>query len=204
MRWDETCSAMRRDGKPCEAPAIHSGFACRRHGGSARQVAFAAERRRRQITLMDAIEAWHEAEGTDRAFDRLCPVGEAQRSLEAYEDKLAELARARAKLRRLRAAQKRAAGDRQERAGIDGRTQEPCGSTECSAAGGAAESAGLVEQLTQPAERFVRPGAESGPRAGGHSGPRGPDYASRDARARPDSASPGKRPDASHRILCLC
>jgi hypothetical protein len=144
------------------------------------------------------------AEGTDRAFDRLCAVGEAQRSLEAYEDKLAELARARAKLRRLRAAQKRAAGDRQERAGIDGRTQEPCGSTECSAAGGAAESAGLVEQLTQPAERFVRPGAESGPRAGGHSGPRGPDYASRDARARPDSASPGKRPDASHRILCLC
>lgn len=168
MRWDEPCSAMRRrDGQPCEAPAIKGGFVCRRHGGSARQVKFAAERRRLQVVLMDALEAFHGVKGTNREFDALRKVGEAQRRLEDYEAKVAELARARAKLRRLRAAQKLAAGRDQERAGINGRTQEPGGATEPSAAGGAAGSAGLVEQLTQPAERFVRPSTEDGPGAGG-------------------------------------
>ncbi len=39
------CSATRRDGTPCQAPAVKGATVCRMHGGSAPQVRAAARRR---------------------------------------------------------------------------------------------------------------------------------------------------------------
>jgi hypothetical protein len=53
---------------------------------------------RRQMRLYSAVEEWREAQGTNREFERLCAVGEAKRSLDDYEAKLAELSWLRAEL----------------------------------------------------------------------------------------------------------
>jgi len=96
----DRCTAHRRDGQPCEAPAVEFATVCRRHGGAAPQVQRAAERMRRQMCLYSAVEEWREAQGTNREFERLCAVGEAERALDDYEAKLAELSWLRAELAR--------------------------------------------------------------------------------------------------------
>ena len=143
MKWDERCSALRRDGQPCRAPAIKGGFVCRIHGGSTQQAQFAAERRRLQMAILDAIEAWHAAKETPHALDQLAAVATAERNLERYETKLAELAQLRARLKRLRAAQRRPASS--DRDGVNGRSGEQDTARPASPS--------VVDQLTRPAVR---------------------------------------------------
>lgn len=99
----ERCTARRRDGQPCQAPAIAGGTVCRRHGGSAPQVAIAA----RHFTLLAARWAAHreygQAKGTGREFDALCACLAADRAVLAYEAKLERLAELRAQVRRIKA-----------------------------------------------------------------------------------------------------
>jgi hypothetical protein len=97
---NEICAAIRLDGQPCEAPAIKGKVVCQHHGRTAREIRFAAERRRRQEALLDAITAWHSARGTSQETDALGDTNRARRDLEDWEGKLAELARIKAKARR--------------------------------------------------------------------------------------------------------
>lgn len=66
----EGCSATRRDGQPCKAPAIAGGFVCRRHGGSAAHVRLAAQRRILIEKAIRALDAYDAARGTAREFLR--------------------------------------------------------------------------------------------------------------------------------------
>jgi hypothetical protein len=81
------CSATRRDGEPCQAPAIKGGAVCRVHGGSTRLAQIAAGLEVRQFAYVDAIEAWKQVGD----FDSLCRMLAAGRELDAYEAKLAWL-----------------------------------------------------------------------------------------------------------------
>jgi hypothetical protein len=92
----ERCTATRRDGEPCQAPAIPEGLVCLRHGGSAPQVRIAARHRELLLAVYRAVMDWEQARGTSRAFERLCAYSAAQRDLEEYEAKLARLAELRA------------------------------------------------------------------------------------------------------------
>ena len=102
-RGRDQCTARRRDGQPCQAPAIEGGLVCRRHGGSAPQVQIAA----RHFVLMEAhyIAAleFEEARGTPGEFDALCRWCAADRALTAYRFKLLRLAVLKAEVRQLRA-----------------------------------------------------------------------------------------------------
>ena len=51
----ERCSARRRDGERCGAPAIPYGTVCRRHGGSLPNVQAAAKRRKDQAEQRAAL-----------------------------------------------------------------------------------------------------------------------------------------------------
>lgn len=84
----DRCTAHHRDGQPCQAPAIPGGLVCLRHGGAAPQVKIAAEHLQLQLAVYTACRDWEDAQGTDRAFDRLCAVGTAQGALQEYEAKL--------------------------------------------------------------------------------------------------------------------
>lgn len=108
----ERCGALCRDGHPCQAPAIPFGLVCRRHGGAAPQVLIASGLMYRQWRRYTAALAWNEAQGTNRAFDALCALGNAERELDAYKAKLARLAGLRALL-----AEQRAAAPRRREAG---------------------------------------------------------------------------------------
>jgi hypothetical protein len=99
----DRCGATRRDGQPCEAPAITDGTVCRRHGGSAPQVMIAARRRQLQMEAYSAECEFRAARGTPGAFDALCKALQARRDLDAFELKLWQLAELRAEVRRLRA-----------------------------------------------------------------------------------------------------
>jgi hypothetical protein len=92
----EQCSVMRRDGQPCEAPAIPGGFVCRRHGGNAPQVKIAAQHRHLELAVWMAYADWQEARGTPQAFDLLCKTTAAERELADYERKMRLLAELRA------------------------------------------------------------------------------------------------------------
>lgn len=91
----DRCTAHRRDGQPCGAPAIEFGTVCRRHGGAAQQVRFAAERTRRQMRLYDVQERWRE-QGGGADYELLGAINRAQAELWAFEAKLDELSRLRA------------------------------------------------------------------------------------------------------------
>lgn len=99
----DSCTATRRDGEPCQAPAVEGALVCCRHGGSAPQVQIKA----RHTLLMEAAYfahlEWQEARGTPREFDALCKALQSQRDLDACEAKLRLLAELRAELRRQRA-----------------------------------------------------------------------------------------------------
>jgi hypothetical protein len=95
----ERCAATRRDGWPCQAPAIPEGFVCRRHGGSAPQVRIAARHRQLQLALFVASSEFKEAaEGTEARFDALCRLLRAEEALAAYELKLSYLAELKAEV----------------------------------------------------------------------------------------------------------
>jgi len=99
----DQCSATRRDGEPCQAPAIAEGLVCRRHGGGSPQARIAAEHRQYQMAAYAATREFEEARGTPREFDALCAALAAGRELDAYEVKLRLLAELRAELKRKRA-----------------------------------------------------------------------------------------------------
>jgi hypothetical protein len=100
----DRCTATRRDGRPCRAPAIAGGLVCRRHGGQAPQVQIAAKHHRLQLALWVANREFEEAAGTSGRFDALCKYGQAARALSEYEAKLDYLAELRAELRKRKAA----------------------------------------------------------------------------------------------------
>jgi len=99
----DQCTAHRRDGGQCLAPAVEGSLVCRRHGGSAPQVQIAA----RHFVLMEAhygaVLEWEAARGTPDEFDALCRWSAAQLALAEYEAKLVRLAVLRAKVKRLKA-----------------------------------------------------------------------------------------------------
>jgi hypothetical protein len=96
----DQCSAHRRDGEPCQAPAVKGTLVCRRHGGAAPQVLIKARHLELQMALHDTAMGHQEAKGTPREFDALCKWSHAERELKEYEAKLADLSELRAELRR--------------------------------------------------------------------------------------------------------
>lgn len=168
----DRCSAHRRDGQPCGAPAIPFGNVCLHHGGAAPQVRFAAERMRRQWVLADAVEEWREAQGTNREFERLCAVGEAERALDRYEAKLAELSSLRADLARRKprpaaASPKRPASRSRSQPEPDPASMHPApGTAEHDADGTEAELTRLMKAISPAADGSPGP-AEPSPHARG-------------------------------------
>lgn len=77
------CTATRRDGERCEAPAMAGGV-CRRHGGAAPQTLIAEGLRIRQVALLDAIDQWQERGDVDS----LGKVSRARRELDEYAAKV--------------------------------------------------------------------------------------------------------------------
>ena len=99
----DQCTAHRRDGEECQAPAVAGTLVCRRHGGAAPQVLIKARHVELQMALHDAHMNWREAKGTPAAFDALCACSRAENALNEYEAKLAQLSELRAELRRRKA-----------------------------------------------------------------------------------------------------
>jgi hypothetical protein len=99
----DRCGATRRDGQPCQAPAIPGALVCRRHGGAAPQVAIAAKHMQLGVARYAALLEFETARGTPREFDALCRLLQARRELDAYEAKIRLLALLRAKRKRRRA-----------------------------------------------------------------------------------------------------
>jgi hypothetical protein len=107
----DQCTARRRDGEQCLAPAVEGALVCTKHGGGAPQVQFAA----RHFVLMEAhhiaVREWEEARGTPGEFGALCRWSAAERDLAEYEAKLVQLAVLRTKVKRLKAAARAVSGD---------------------------------------------------------------------------------------------
>lgn len=101
----EQCTARRRDGAECQAPAVPGTLVCRRHGGAAPQVRIKARHLELQMALADATLNHRAAKGTPGEFDTLCKWSRAERELKEYEEKLARLSELRAELRRWKAGQ---------------------------------------------------------------------------------------------------
>lgn len=107
----DRCTATRRDGWPCQAPAVAGALVCRRHGGAAPQVLIAAKHFELQMRHFDASRQFEEAggqagvlAGTSQAFHALCKLLRAGEALDDYEARLRYLAYLRAEVRRRRAA----------------------------------------------------------------------------------------------------
>jgi hypothetical protein len=100
----DQCTARRRDGGQCLAPAVKGALVCRRHGAGAPQVQIAA----RHFVLLEAhyeaVLGYEEARGTPGEFEALCRWSVAERDLREYEARLRRLAGLRAEVRRLEAA----------------------------------------------------------------------------------------------------
>jgi hypothetical protein len=58
IRWAVRCRGHRTDGSPCKRWAIRGGYVCPSHGGRARQVRRAAERRLLEIAAYRTLGAW--------------------------------------------------------------------------------------------------------------------------------------------------
>lgn len=104
----DQCSARRRDGSQCQAPAVPWTLVCRRHGGSAPQVLIKARHIELQAALHNAVADYQAAKGTNREFDALCTASAARRDLDDCEAKLERIAELRARLRRQKAASRAA------------------------------------------------------------------------------------------------
>jgi len=101
----DQCTARRRDGEQCQAPAIKGGLVCRRHGGAAPQVAINARYLELQMALYSAAMGYGEAKGTPREIDALGAWSRARNALDEAEAKLGRIAELQAELRRRNAAQ---------------------------------------------------------------------------------------------------
>jgi hypothetical protein len=101
----DRCSAHRRDGEECQAPAVPFTLVCRRHGGSSPQVKIAARHLELRAALYDAAMSHEEAKGGPGEFDALCAWRHAERELAEYQAKLDRLAELRAQLKRGKATQ---------------------------------------------------------------------------------------------------
>jgi hypothetical protein len=99
----ERCSATRRDGEPCQAPAVEGHYVCRRHGGGAPQVQIVAKHHQLLMARHTAEREFEAARGTPGEFDALCRWSAADREVDAYEVKLRLLAELRAAAKRRRA-----------------------------------------------------------------------------------------------------
>ena len=99
----DRCSATRRDGQPCQAPAIAEGLVCRRHGGAAPQVAIKARYVQLQLRYLAAQQEWLEARGTNQEDKALTRHGNALSALRDYEGKLERLGELQAEVRRRKA-----------------------------------------------------------------------------------------------------
>ena len=97
----EQCTAHRRDGERCLAPAVEGALVCQKHGGNAPQVRIKARHRVLLETSYFAHLEWREAAGTPREFGALCKALAAKRDLDAYEAQLTRLAGLRAEVRQL-------------------------------------------------------------------------------------------------------
>lgn len=58
VRWAVRCHGHRIDGSPCKRWAIRGGYVCPSHGGRAKQVRRAAERRLFEIAVHRTFDAW--------------------------------------------------------------------------------------------------------------------------------------------------
>lgn len=56
----DRCTATRRDGEPCQAPAVEGGLVCRRHGGAAPQVQIAVKHQQLRMALYSANRDFEE------------------------------------------------------------------------------------------------------------------------------------------------
>lgn len=101
-RGRDRCSATRRDGQPCQAPAVEGSWVCRRHGGAAPQVQIKARHTLLLQAAYDTSRTFEEARGTPGEFGALCKALAAQRELDAYEGKLQRLSELRAEAKRRR------------------------------------------------------------------------------------------------------
>jgi hypothetical protein len=100
----DQCTAHRRDGEECQAPAVSGTLVCRRHGGAAPQVLIKARHVELQVALHGAALDHQAARGTPGEFDALCAWSRAKNALDEYEARLARLSELRAELRRRKAA----------------------------------------------------------------------------------------------------
>jgi hypothetical protein len=94
----DRCTASRRDGQRCEAPAVAETLVCRRHGGGAPQVKVAARRRQLQLRAIVTWQEYQEAIGTSRRFDMLCRACRAADALRDFEDAMNAIALLKAEL----------------------------------------------------------------------------------------------------------
>jgi hypothetical protein len=99
----DQCTARRRNGQQCRAPAVRGSLVCRRHGGGAPQVQIAARHMQLLEARYGAYKAWEAARGTPGEFDALCATSRADNAVWDYEAKLGRLRELRAELRRLKA-----------------------------------------------------------------------------------------------------
>jgi hypothetical protein len=100
----DQCTAHRRDGEECQAPAVPGMLVCRRHGGAAPQVLIKARHVELQAALHKAALAHQAAKGTPGEFDALCKWSHAEQELKVYEAKLATLSELRTELRQRKTA----------------------------------------------------------------------------------------------------
>lgn len=98
----DQCTAHRRDGEECQAPAIPGGLVCRRHGGAAPQVAIKAAHFELLTAVAAANEAFKAARGTPGEFDALCAWSRAKNALDEHEARMEQLRVLRAEARRRR------------------------------------------------------------------------------------------------------
>jgi hypothetical protein len=87
----DRCTAARRDGHQCEAPAVAALLVCRRHGGGTPQSRIASRRRQLQLRVIITWQEYLEAIGTNRRFDMLCRAADALREFERRLGQIADL-----------------------------------------------------------------------------------------------------------------
>lgn len=105
----ERCTATRRDGLQCEAPAAPELQVCRRHGGGTQAAQIASERRQLQLRLWVALREYEAAIGTPRQFDmllRMCRAGDALDAWALHEVRLAQIEELAARLAEQRPARR--------------------------------------------------------------------------------------------------